>query len=357
MKSILLASASVVAFAGAASAAGHSSISWGGTAEFSYNSVDAPNFDATVEITASAEAALNNGLTATASVTIDATGNAITAGDVTLSSDSASITYSMTAEAAGAAEIGVNLAEQTFVAEIHDNDDGDFNDDQRISGSATVSGMTVRASMNDAADLQVGVATDLSGASINVGYDQASGNYGVSLSTSAAGIDVTAGFASGNAYGISLATTVAGADVTADFGDAGWSVGATYAVSDALSVEGSYSDGNEWSVGGSYAMDPITLGFTYNSDTTYEVTVGYVAGALSVDALYDGAFDVEGSYDLGGGLVAYVGSLDNNATYYAGAEYDLGGGASVLASYNTGADETGAREYREGTTVAVSFEF
>jgi len=355
MKSILLASASVVAFAGAASAAGHSSISWSGSADFSYNSVD--GFATGTELTASASASLNNGLTATASVTIDADAGTVTDGDVTLASDTASVTYSVTDEAAGAAEIGVNLSEQTFVAEIHDNDDGDFNDDQRISGSATISGMTIRASMNAAAELQVGVATDLSGASINVGYDQASGNYGAVLSTSAAGIDVTAGFASGNAYGISLATTVAGADVTADFGDAGWSVGASMSVSDALSVEGSYSDGNVWSVGGSYAMDPITLGFTYNSDTTYEVTVGYVAGTLSVDALYDGALDVEGSYDLGGGLVAYVGALDNAATYYAGAEYDLGNGASVLASYNTGADETGAREYENGTTVAVSFEF
>ena len=75
MKSILLASASVFAFAGAAAAEGHSGVSFGGEATLGYNDVleDGFFYDANLGVTFSA--ALDNGLTASATVDFDVTDN------------------------------------------------------------------------------------------------------------------------------------------------------------------------------------------------------------------------------------------------------------------------------------------
>ena len=52
----------------------------------------------------------------------------------------------------------------------------------------------------------------------------------------------------------------------------------------------------------------------------------------------------------------------DNAAYYVGGTYDLGGGASVLMVYaddedGNQEDEIGAGDYFPGTTVEVSFSF
>lgn len=331
MKSILLASASVVAFAGAASAAGHSTISWAGEATATYNT-DAGALATTTELTASASAMLNNGITATASVTLDDTG--VATGDITLATDSASITFGTgLGEAAYLADA---ITGQTEVAGVHTDAEA-----AEIAGSVTMSGFTLGASMNgDGTNLQVGVSTAMSGFDVAVGYVNDTNAWGVNVSGAAAGLDVTANFASGSSWGVSAGTTVGGIDLTASTGDT-----------------------NAWEVGATYAMAPFTLGFTYANGGAYTISADYAAGALEVLTSYDGTdFDVEGSYDLGGGLVAYAGAFANASTYYVGVEYDLGSGASVRGSFNnTGAaldgTDSGAADYGTGTEVAVTFTF
>ena len=95
MKNILLATTALVTFAGAAAAEGHTSFSFGGEASAEYNSETGYTTDA--ELTASMSAALDNGLTAAASITFESAvdGDSVTAshGSVSLSSDTASLTF------------------------------------------------------------------------------------------------------------------------------------------------------------------------------------------------------------------------------------------------------------------------
>ena len=335
MKSILLASASVVAFAGAASAAGHSSITLSGEASATYNSLT--DLTLATEVTATASVAMNNGITAGASVTIDGVAGTVSAGSVSLSSDMASITFGT--GLANAAYVGEEMYGQTPVPGIIDGDAAD--EDAEVRGTVSMSGINIVASMNDdGTDLELGASTTMSGFDVAVGYDNDTSTFGSMIAGNAGGIDITAMFGSGSSWAVKGATSVAGADV--------------YAI---------VADGNEWEVGGSVVVGDITLGATYNDTSAYTISADYAAGAIAVGIEYDGTdFDVEGSYDFGGGLVAYAGSLANNDTYYAGVEYDLGNGASVHGSYvsatTTNADnEYGAPAYAEGTEVGVTFTF
>ena len=332
---ILLASASVVAFAGAASAAGHSSISWGGEATATYNSVT--GLAASTELTASASATLNNGITASASVTLahDNSGAAGTVeqGSITLSSSSASL--SIGTGLGEAAYVADAMTGQTEVAGIHTDAEA-----AEVTGSVTMSGFDIAVSMDDdGGNLQLGVGTSLSGFDVAFGYANDTNAWGVNVGGSAAGVDVVANFASGSSWGVKGSTTVGGID-----------------------VYGIVADGNDWEVGATYAMAPFTVGFTYDSASAYTISADYAAGAIEILTTYDGTdFDVEGSYDLGGGLVAYAGAFANASTYYAGVEYDLGNGASVRGSYNSGAaldgTDSGAADYGNGTEVSVTFTF
>lgn len=127
-----------------------------------------------------------------------------------------------------------------------------------------------------------------------------------------------------------------------------------------------------------YPFGPVTASVFYSAesatDDNYGVGVVYASGPVTAGAYYHGGNDeeigVEGSYNLGNGLVAYAGYIQNDGDSdayeaYIAAAYDLGGGASLIASYgDTGDTYTGANdeigntyEVNEGTTVAVSFQF
>ena len=67
MKSILFTTTALVAFAGAAAADGHTSVSFAGEASAEYNS-DA-GYSTAAEMTATGSATLDNGLTASTSLT------------------------------------------------------------------------------------------------------------------------------------------------------------------------------------------------------------------------------------------------------------------------------------------------
>jgi len=94
------------------------------------------------------------------------------------------------------------------------------------------------------------------------------------------------------------------------------------------------------------------------ADDAWELTADYASGPITVGVGFDSTDDwwLDGSYDMGNGLVFNAGIATAGDDYYAGAEMDLGGGASAFISYNT-SDEVGGPEYNEGTEVGVSFTF
>ena len=91
-------------------------------------------------------------------------------------------------------------------------------------------------------------------------------------------------------------------------------VGATYKISDSLSVSASTNEDSDAVVGAALTMGSITASADYNtSDESIDLAAGYSANALSVDFstnTVSEAFTVTIGYDLGGGLALEAGTND-----------------------------------------------
>jgi len=319
MKRILLASASVFAFAGAAAA----EVSFSGEANAELNGLTGFSTDA--EITASLTQELDNGLTATAEVTFAADegddADELSYGSISLTSDTAGITF-------GTGIHGAAFSAVSDTIGIGDGDEGvDGVNGYVMFGETTVFlSMPINEGQTDIAseDIEIGVTSVVGGWTVGLGYANDGTNSDVVVQGSG---------------------SVAGADLTVTAGQVGGETA--------------------WDVDASYPVGPVTLGATIDSNEAWEVSVGYAAGAIAVDAAFDSDEDwsLEGSYDMGNGLVAYAGIVDAGDDYYVGGAYDLGGGASFYASYVedggtlNGDNEIGANDYANGTTVGLSFEF
>jgi hypothetical protein len=319
MKRILLASASVFAFAGAAAA----EVSFSGSANAELNGLTGFSTDA--EITAALSQELDNGLTVSTEVTIDPVdGGALSYGTISLTSDTAGISFGTDLHGAAFSAVSDTIG-------IGDGDEGVSG----INGYVMFGETTVYLSMPieegtggtvdvDSDDLEIGVTSVVGGWTVGLGY----ANDGIDSNIVVKG-----------------SGSVAGADLTVAAGQVG---GET-----------------RWDVAASYPVGPITLGVTMDDSEAWEVSVGYADGAVAVDAAFDSGDDwsLEASYDMGNGLVAYAGMVAAGDDFYVGGEYDLGGGASFYASYvedggaPNGDNEIGANDYARGTTVGLSFEF
>ena len=85
----------------------------------------------------------------------------------------------------------------------------------------------------------------------------------------------------------------------------------------------------------------VALGHATNDNGgSTSVEVSYPTGVFTTTASYvaEGAtgaeanWDVDMSYDMGNGMNLFIGADDGGKDTYAGLSYDLGGGASLLAS-------------------------
>ena len=328
MKNILLTTTALVAFAGAAAADGHTSVSFSGAASAEYNSLGGFNTDADLDATMSAE--LDNGLTVSTtlsfdtanyeSAAVDDNGDAVSeivAGSLTLSSDTASLTFGNDITSASFSAVGDTIA-------FGDGEDGI----QGVIGSYTMGAGTLFVSMPIAT-----AATEVLSTDIEVGVTAAVG--GMTVGLAMANSDFV-GKVSGTAAGLSY--TVAA---------------------------GSVADANRWDVAVSYPAGPVTVGYTVDDSQAWEVSAAYAEGGVAAELTYNSAesYDVEASYDMSNGLVVSAGMLNSGDDTYLGAAYSLGGGASAYASYvkDTGTqnadNEIGANDYARGTTVGVSFTF
>lgn len=355
MKRILLSSAAVVAFAGAAYADGHTGVSFGGSADLEYNSNSGFSYGIDLAVTAAAE--LDNGLTATATFGLgmgtyycyDDNSSAaplLTYGynvcftdyELALTSDTAGLYFGDTASSADLHYSGVEgMAADGF------NETGDAGESSVLRGEATFGSVTASISYgidfggrgigDDLGAMQFAAVADLGSATVGLAF-QANDD---------AGQD--------EIIGLFASTTLGGADLAAAY------------ASNSATGEDSFG------VDVSYPAGPVTIGAAYSSnsiaDDYWELRVGYENGPAAVSAIYDSTDDwgIEGSYDVGNGLVVSAGIVDAGDDYYVAGAYDLGSDASFYASFVedggalNGDNEIGANDYARGTTVGISFAF
>lgn len=354
MKRILLSSACIVGFAGAAAADGHSSVSFGGDAELGYNDDFNDGMFWSFGLSVSGSAELDNGLTATISGDIDIDDDDATFASrnveisdlvIGLSSDTASLTFGDTAPAADAlySSAVTNMDADGF-AEQGGIEDGVLIG--RMSfGEAEVGVSYFVVDSNGPAD------DDLTG--LQVGANATFGT-----------VDLTFGYqdsdvAGGEVVAFGASTTLGGA-----------TVGLGYASSDAgidsLGVQAAYTFGQVTGTVFYVAQDGV--------DDNYGVALDYANGPVTFGVLYhdgnDEDLQLNATYDVGNGISLFGGYRDegniaDDTYFYLGGDYDLGGGANLRVSYAdasagvaTALDELGASEdVKVGTTIAVSFEF
>ena len=333
---ILLTTTALVAFAGAAAADGHTSVSHALSAELGYNSeVDALGEDGFFwegNVKTTATAALDNGLTASAYFEITVAddsddidedgGNMLVASDFVLSltSDNASLYFGDTAPAG-----------KKYFSAAGDMEGDSFSTDSDaavLRGDVSFGGMNgsvsyiVDDAANSAEQLAVGLGGSFGAVTFGLGYQEA---------TTFA--DAEDDFNADEVMGVSVGGTFSGATVTLAYA-AETDTGET---STAIQV--------------AYPFGPVTATAYYSmeevdgvdeTDDNYGITVAYAQDAIGVTAKFRNEqgrneWNLEGSYDMGNGATIMAGALNENegddVDYYVGGTYDLGGGASMLAVY------------------------
>lgn len=400
MKSILLASASVVAFAGAAAA----EITWSGSAVLGYNDTDidplggddTEGFYWDLDIDVTLSQTLDNGLTAGATFGFEvAEDNAGTVagrhGQALISED---YVLFLESDTAGLFFGDTDMAAQTHWSAVGDMEADGFSEtdgETVIRGDLSYGSVDVSLSyvvaqtaitddqgtvataddvvytdirFNDMVQLSLGATAEVGNFTIALAYQEAAPAADILMNNGVTPVGATT-YANGDfnadeIFGISVSTTFGAADVAL-----GYAKNQTSGA-DSLGVEVAYPFG------------PVTATFYYVSESAaagdnWGINVAYEDGPISVALDYQDdqgtqLIELEGSYDVGNGLIIYAGYLTSSAAgtddaFYVGGEMDLGGGASLLVSYAdapseaAGDDDVGAQDYQVGTTVEVSFEF
>ena len=369
MKRILLTSASIVAFSGAAYAGGHASVTFGGDAEVGYNDEFNDGVFWSLGLSVAGSAELDNGLTASISGDVELDnadsrtfdGNDVDIDDLVigLASDTASLKFGDTAPAADKMWSGVgHMDADSF------NDEGDHGtiEDGVLIGEATLGSVQVGISYfvfdtnggttaDDLDVLQLGVTGDLGAFSFGVAYQEDNSGLG----------------GAGEIFGLRAATSLGGADVA--FGYASEDVGGV----SSLGVSVSYPVSDAVTVGAFYVLQDNDAG---DLDDNYGISADYAEGPVTVGFLYhdgnDEDMQLNFTYDVGNGLDIFGGyraeGSDQADIFYIGGDYDLGGGANVRVSFadvepgtagvDSALDELGAAEdVKEGFTLALELDF
>ncbi|KAA9005990.1 porin [Histidinibacterium aquaticum] len=400
MKSILLASASIVAFAIAGAA--QAEVTFGGSATLGFNDDDdgdegtpASNavddhdgfyWDATITIAATQD--LDNGLTVGFSSEFD-----IADDNLGLDLESGSYVLSMTSEMASLFYGDTAFAAETYYEGVGDLDSDGFSEadgETVLRGEAMFGGFTLGMSYviadadgdhvgddanvdGDVDQLSLGANGEFGNFTVGFAYQEESDANGPLVGDGVADngeagegtdvydpVDTNGDFNTDEIFAIFGSTSVAGADISLAY------------------ASNETQDTTSTGVGVSYPVGPVVLGFEYgfNPDSldTYELMVGYANGPVTVDASYsdnedgtDEEYSVDASYDAGNNLTVFTGvhgGEDNTdeLDYYVGGTLGLSDAASMTVSYavdddESEEDEIGAPEYQQGTTVEFSFDF
>ena len=144
--------------------------------------------------------------------------------------------------------------------------------------------------------------------------------------------------------------------VSADFDLGGFDVGASYITSDvetSIGVAASTEITAGLTVGAYYATND-------NAGDAYGVTLDYTMDALTVAVDWDDNgtttnTEIDVSYDMGNGVVGYVG-WDEADGAYVGAEVDVADGIKATIAYAE-ANEIGGPEFKDGTSAYLSLTY
>lgn len=392
MKSILLASASIVAFTIAGAAAAE--VTFGGEVNLGFNDddddvaddADGFYFDGNLAVTLSQE--LGAGLTAAARFDFDfvdvATEEGVADTDgLGLDLESGGFLLSLTSETAG-----LYFGDTTFAAEDYWDGVGEMEHDSFseadgeivLKGTGSFGGVSFGTSyvIGDVDGNLVGDDATIDGSvdQMAIGAVGEFGQFTVGMAYQAESDATAAGtyvptangdFVTDEIFGIFGGATFAGADLSF-----------AYATNQTIEED-------SFGVGVAYPIGPVTLGATYasNSDVPdiYELTVAYAQGPFSVAGEYqddtDDAtdaveFSVDAVYEALEGVSVLAGfnggdgnldpAGDEVLDYYVAAQASLGEGATFTISYaededDSEEDEIGEPEFQEGTTLEIGFTF
>ncbi|SLN42760.1 porin [Roseisalinus antarcticus] len=380
MKSILLASASIVGLtiAGAASA----EVGFAGDATVGYNDTDGFDTDAqgfyfSSNVAVTLSTTTDNGLTAAATFDFDVL-DVEEDGDTDglgLDLSSGGFLLSLTSEGASMFFGDTAFAAQTYYAGAGDLEADGFSE---ADGEIVLRGEAMFGSFTGGfsyvvADVDGNLVGDDAG--VDSDFDQLSvgavgtfGNFTVGMAYQAESDAVAGGsydpsangdFTMDEIFAIFGSTTVGAADISI-----------AYASNQTM-------DTSSTGVAIAYPFGPVVLGAAFGSNPdgidTYEVSVGYANGPVTVDVVYadnvdgtDEEVTLDATYDVGSGVTIMAGMNDGDGTaetdYYIGGTLALSDNVSLLASYAVDDDQSeedaiGAPELQEGTTVEMSFTF
>ncbi|SDE69663.1 porin [Limimaricola pyoseonensis] len=362
MKRILLASASIVAFAGAAAA----EVTFGGEATLGYNDTDTASdadddlgFYWDLEVGTTLTQELDNGITAAATFEFDVVDNDLGVDleadsfVLSLTSDVAGLYFGDTAQAADSKWVSAGDMAQDGFSETDGEDviRGDF----AVYGIDT----SVSAIVDNTTEEDDDGASDDVLDQYSIGMDGNFGQFGFVVAYQSEEDDLegaSGDFNPEELLGVSVSTAFAGADVRLAY------------------ARDMTNEDDSTGIEVAYPVGPVTVGGYYviesadGDDDTWGVSADYTSGPITVATFYeheqDGSEDwaIEGSYDLNNGLIVLAGVSDAGDDYYVASTYELGGGAQLLASFaedddDDSEDEIGDPEYQDGATIEVSFEF
>lgn len=386
MKSILLASVSIVAFAGAAVA----EVSFSGSATFGYNDDaygDNEGFywesDLAIELTQE----LNNGLTAGVTFDIDIAddddadglGNPV---------DSSGFVLFLKSEDAGIYFGDTSFAAQKFWFEDNVDEmagDGFSEQDGEIvlrgdltygatqaSLSYTVADTNGNRPDGDVDQLSLGAGFQVGGYSFTVAYQEESDAVPDDREDDPATPDVDESetlpdprdgvygayddFNTDEIFATALIAQLIGVDsviayasnLTQEHNSLGilvnYPIGPFAARAYYVMEDGPLASEDAWGIGATYENGPVTFEAAYKST--------------------DGEDDsrIEGTYDLGNGFMLWAGGVSALEDYYVAGTVDLGGGAQLLVSYgvdddDSEDDEIGNPDIQKGATVELTLAF
>lgn len=382
MKKILLSSAAIVAFAGAAAA----EVDFSGSAKVTFQdgafdgADDGVHWEAGLSVTYTQE--LNNGWTAGATFGVDIADDTLgldlesTDFVVFVESDMGGLYFGDTDTAAEinySAPKALNGAEETdFDTVVADDDTDGYDAVIRLEGK--FAGVSVAASSgidsNQAIGTQLSASGEFGSTTVSLAYQDADHDgldgdgdvefldtqaIALAVVTTFGGADVSFGYQNSDSYGTSAGVGVSYTTGPATIGayytsnsdyDNGYGLDISYDVSDMLTLGASYD-------------------YTSGGDTEWEITAAYDAAPITVDFSLnqDSEWAVEGSYTVSDDFTLFAGILyESDTAMYLGAEYDLGGGASFTASWADDPavdhdDEIGAQDYDSGITLSLALEF
>jgi hypothetical protein len=369
MKSILLASASAFAFAGAAAA----DVAWSGSAAAEYNlPVGSSNGATTTTVKLGAAASVAGDWTLSTSIAMSAAG-AWTTGAVSLTDGTSTLTFGSNASGNGHADGAFTAVKQAYTTTTTTTAD----DTVDVSVSTDLGGVALSLTGDTSAaadDWQLGASMSMGGIDIDAGFGVMGANQGdiaINASTTMGAATVgmnlltengtTTTDVSGSFTMDALTLSIATDNLTAS-GDYDASV--KYSMGD-LTLSGSVNEDQAWNIGTSYKAGDATASGTYYSTGYFKASVGYTMDALKIAASTrtdTNAMSVSGSYDMGNGMTVFAGSRTVTAAEaYAGLSATLGAATVSLSYSNTGAGKASAttyeKEYKAGTTLGVAFKF